>query len=159
MIPRGLYPLALAALALVSTGLPAAEAQPLAEDPVLEERLNRLAAELRCLVCQNESIAGSRADLAQDLRREVRELMKAGRSDAEVTAFLTDRYGDFILYRPPVRPGTWLLWFGPALILAGAVAGAVFAARRRSGRREGGPGPEARSRAARLLELDEESST
>jgi cytochrome c-type biogenesis protein CcmH len=151
--------LALGALALVSTELPAGEARPLAEDPALEERLNRLAAELRCLVCQNESIAGSRADLAQDLRQEVRELMKAGRSDAEVTAFLTERYGDFILYRPPVRPGTWLLWFGPALILAGAVAGMVFAARRRPGRHEGGPGPEARSRAARLLKLDEESST
>jgi cytochrome c-type biogenesis protein CcmH len=97
------------------------EAVPLAEDPVVEQRLIVIAEELRCLVCQNESLAGSRADLAMDLRREVRTLIKAGKSDAEIKEFLVSRYGDFVLYRPPVKPTTWLLWFGPLLLLIGAV--------------------------------------
>jgi cytochrome c-type biogenesis protein CcmH len=97
------------------------EAVPLAEDPVVEQRLVTIAEELRCLVCQNESLAGSRADLAMDLRREVRTLIKAGKSDAEIKEFLVSRYGDFVLYRPPVKPTTWLLWFGPLLLLMGAI--------------------------------------
>jgi len=97
------------------------EAAPLAEDPVVEQRLIAIAEELRCLVCQNESLAGSRADLANDLRREVRTLIKANKSDAEIKEFLVSRYGDFVLYRPPVKPVTWLLWFGPLLLLVGAV--------------------------------------
>jgi cytochrome c-type biogenesis protein CcmH len=97
------------------------EAVPLAEDPVVEQRLIVIAEELRCLVCQNESLARSRADLAMDLRREVRTLIKAGKSDAEIKEFLVSRYGDFVLYRPPVKPTTWLLWFGPLLLLIGAV--------------------------------------
>jgi cytochrome c-type biogenesis protein CcmH len=96
------------------------EALPLAEDPIVEQRLVSIAEELRCLVCQNESLAGSRADLAQDLRREVRTLIKSGKSDAEIKEFLVSRYGDFVLYRPPVKPTTWLLWFGPLLLLLGA---------------------------------------
>ncbi|MDO9226410.1 MAG: cytochrome c-type biogenesis protein CcmH [Pseudomonadota bacterium] len=95
----------------------AGEAIPLAEDPVLEKRLLKIAEELRCLVCQNESLAGSHAELAQDLRREVREQMKAGKSDAEVIEYLTTRYGDFVLYRPPFKPVTYLLWLGPLLFL------------------------------------------
>lgn len=91
----------------------AKEAVPLAEDPVVEQRLIAISEELRCLVCQNESLAGSRADLAMDLRREVRDLIKQGKSDAEIKSFLVDRYGDFILYRPPLKPSTWLLWVGP----------------------------------------------
>jgi cytochrome c-type biogenesis protein CcmH len=98
----------------------AGEATPLAEDPIVEQRLVTIAEELRCLVCQNESLAGSRADLAQDLRREVRTLIKSGKSDAEIKEFLVTRYGDFVLYRPPVKPVTWLLWFGPLLLLLGA---------------------------------------
>ncbi len=97
------------------------EAVPLAEDPVVEQRLIAIAEELRCLVCQNESLAGSRADLAQDLRREVRSLIKAGKTDAEIKAFLVNRYGDFVLYNPPVKPITWLLWFGPLILLIGAI--------------------------------------
>lgn len=97
------------------------EAVPLAEDPVVEQRLISIAEELRCLVCQNESLAGSRADLANDLRRELRELIKAGKSDADIKEFLVSRYGDFVLYKPPVKPTTWLLWFGPLLLLLGAV--------------------------------------
>lgn len=97
------------------------EAVPLAEDPVVEQRLIVIAEELRCLVCQNESLAGSRSDLANDLRREVRTLIKAGKTDAEIREFLVSRYGDFVLYRPPVKPTTWLLWFGPLLLLIGAI--------------------------------------
>lgn len=96
----------------------AGEALPNAEDPVIEQRLVKMAEDLRCLVCQNESLAGSHAELAQDLRREIREQMKAGKSDEEVIAYLTERYGDFVLYRPPLKPVTYLLWFGPLLFLA-----------------------------------------
>ena len=95
----------------------ASEALPLADDPVVEQRLNTIAEELRCLVCQNESLAGSRADLALDLRRELRGLIKAGKSDAEIKDFMVSRYGDFVLYRPPVKPQTWLLWFAPLILL------------------------------------------
>ncbi len=97
-------------------------AQPMAEDPVLEARLQNLSKELRCLVCQNETLADSRADLAVDLRREIREQMKAGKSDKEIVAFLTDRYGQFILYRPTVTPVTYLLWFGPFVLLLAGLA-------------------------------------
>ncbi len=99
----------------------AADATPLAEDPVVEQRLILIAEELRCLVCQNESLAGSRSDLANDLRREVRTLIKANKTDAEIREYLVSRYGDFVLYRPPVKPTTWLLWFGPLLLLIGAI--------------------------------------
>lgn len=99
----------------------AIEAQPLAEDPVIEKRLIGISAELRCLVCQNESLAGSRADLALDLRREIRTLIKDGKTDIEITDFMVSRYGDFVLYRPPVNRVTWLLWFGPFVLLVGAV--------------------------------------
>lgn len=98
----------------------AGEAAPLAEDPVVEQRLIGIAEELRCLVCQNESLAGSRADLALDLRREIRTLIKAGKTDAEIMDFMVSRYGDFVRYRPPVNPITWLLWFGPFALLIGA---------------------------------------
>src|SRR5438876_1578960 len=93
------------------------DAEPLAKDPILEDRVMNLARELRCLVCQNETLADSRADLAEDLRRQIREQMKAGKSDQEIIVFLTQRYGDFVLYRPPVRPATYLLWFGPFCFL------------------------------------------
>ena len=76
-----------------------------------------LSRELRCLVCQNETIAESRADLAVDLRNQIREMMRAGKSDQEIVSYLTARYGDFVLYRPPVRPTTFLLWFGPFILL------------------------------------------
>ena len=76
-------------------------------DPALEQRVMTLSQQLRCLVCQNQTIADSQADLATDLRQQIREQMKSGRSDAEITTFLTDRYGDFVLYRPPVKPRTY----------------------------------------------------
>jgi|SRR5437588_8087169 len=94
----------------------AKEAKP-AEDPQIEQRMRALTEQLRCLVCQNETLADSRADLAEDLRKEIREQMKAGKSDREIIAFLTQRYGDFVLYKPPVKSTTYLLWFGPFVLL------------------------------------------
>jgi cytochrome c-type biogenesis protein CcmH len=91
-------------------------------DPAVEQRLAKLSQELRCLVCQNETLADSRADLAEDLRDEIRTQIRAGKSDQEIIAFLTQRYGDFILYRPPVRPKTYLLWFGPFVLLLAGLA-------------------------------------
>lgn len=107
--------------ALAALAVHANEALPLAKDPVVEKRMVAISEELRCLVCQNESLAGSRADLALDLKREIRALIKAGKSDAEIMDFMVSRYGDFVRYRPPVNPVTWLLWFGPFVLLAGAV--------------------------------------
>lgn len=91
-------------------------------DPATELRLHNLSQELRCLVCQNETLADSRADLAIDLRNQIREQMKAGKTDKEIIAYLTQRYGDFVLYRPPVRPTTYLLWYGPFVLLLGGLA-------------------------------------
>jgi cytochrome c-type biogenesis protein CcmH len=121
------------------------------EDPVLEKRVMALAAELRCLVCQNQTLADSHADLALDLRNSIREQMERGASDKEIVGFMTARYGDFILYRPPLKAVTLLLWFGPFLLLAIGAAVLVRRIRRRPG-----PAPELseaeRARAARLLE-------
>ena len=105
--------------------LHAREAAPLAQDEAAEKRLNAISTELRCLVCQNESLAGSNAELAHDLRREIRGMIQAGKSDAEIMDFMVSRYGDFVRYRPPVNPVTWLLWFGPFVLLAGAAYGLV----------------------------------
>ncbi len=118
--------LALGVLARAQAG----EALPLAQDPVIEQRLIGISEEMRCLVCQNESLAGSRADLAEDLRREIRGLIRQGKSDAEIMEFMVSRYGDFVRYRPPVKPLTWLLWFGPFVLLAGAMAILVRRVRR-----------------------------
>jgi len=104
-------------LLFLSFGASSFEAQPMAEDPLVEARLLEIAQELRCLVCQNESLAASRAELAEDLRREVRTLIKKGNTDQEIRDFLVSRYGDYVLYRPQVKPLTWGLWFGPALAL------------------------------------------
>jgi cytochrome c-type biogenesis protein CcmH len=117
---------------LSAVGVLAQEARPVSDDPVLEQRVVALSQELRCLVCQNETLADSRADLANDLRNQIREQMKAGKTDKEIVAFLTDRYGDFILYRPPVRPVTYLLWFGPFILMIG---GLVFLFRHLKARR------------------------
>ena len=95
----------------------AGEAQPLAADPALEARLKSMSQELRCLVCQNSTLADSSAPLAEDLRKEIRAQMRAGKSDKEVIDYLVARYGDFVRYRPPVNNSTALLWFGPFLIL------------------------------------------
>lgn len=112
------------------------EAKPVAADPVLEQRMINLSQNLRCLVCQNESLAGSRADLAKDLRQEIREQMSAGKNDQQVIEYLTQRYGDFVLYKPPMKPVTWLLWFGPFVLLAGSIAGFYLYLKRRARRLE-----------------------
>lgn len=110
---------------------PAKEAVPLAEDPAVEKRLVAISDELRCLVCQNESLSASRADLAVDLRRQIREQIKAGRSDAEIREYMVARYGDFVLYRPPLKSTTALLWFGPFVLLVAGVAALLLYLRRR----------------------------
>ncbi|MFC5743502.1 cytochrome c-type biogenesis protein [Dyella tabacisoli] len=102
-----------------------------------EVRFQHLTRELRCLVCQNENLADSNADLARDLRREVFEQMQAGKNDAQIKQYLVDRYSDFVLYDPPVKPGTWLLWFGPLLILLAGATVVVITVRKRS--RAGAP--------------------
>ena len=109
----------------------AGDARPLAEDPVAEARLKHLAVELRCLVCQNQTLADSNAPLAEDLRREVREMIAKNMSDKEIIDFLVERYGDFVLYRPPWKTTTTLLWVGPFLLLAGGAIALVRALRRR----------------------------
>ncbi len=118
------------AFALMS-GVGAKEAAPEAADPALEARMVRIASELRCLVCQNQTIADSNAALAVDLRREARALLKQGKSDDEVVAYMTARYGDFVLYRPPLKATTMLLWFGPAVMLLGGAAVLIVVLRRR----------------------------
>ncbi|MBU3642224.1 cytochrome c-type biogenesis protein [Polynucleobacter sp. Fuers-14] len=109
----------------------AKDAAPLADDPITEQRLISISEEMRCLVCQNESLAGSRSDLANDLRREIRVLIKEGKSDDQIRSFMVERYGDFVLYRPPVKPVTWLLWIGPFVILGLGIAGLLMYLRRR----------------------------
>lgn len=107
---------------LLSFGLGQASAGTLAEftfdDPAQTEDFRALTSELRCLVCQNESLAGSNADLAQDLRKEIYEMMQAGKTKEEIIEFMVARYGDFVLYSPPLKPSTYPLWFGPLLLLA-----------------------------------------
>ena len=99
----------------------AKEAQP-NEDPKVEQRMKALTEQLRCMVCQNETLDASRADLAENLRKEIREQIQAGKSDQEIIAFLTQRYGDYVLYNPPVKKTTYLLWFGPFVLLIGGTA-------------------------------------
>lgn len=109
-----------AALPNVSVAVVAQRDAPMSV--AVQARWDHIAAELRCLVCQNESLASSNAELAVDLRREVRSLIEQGQSDADIRRFLVSRYGDFVLYKPEVKPVTWLLWFGPFVLLWGALA-------------------------------------
>jgi cytochrome c-type biogenesis protein CcmH len=122
-------------LALIALLMPgpawAGEARPLADDPAVEERLKHLAVELRCLVCQNQTLADSNAPLAEDLRREVREMIVKNMSDQEIIDFLVSRYGDFVLYRPPLKSTTTLLWVGPFVLLVGGGIALVVALKRR----------------------------
>lgn len=142
----------LLALAL-ALPLQAREAAPLVADEATEKRLVTISSELRCLVCQNESLAGSNAELANDLRREIRSMIRAGRSDAEITDFMVSRYGDFVLYRPPLKGSTLLLWFGPLLLLVVALAAMIRYLRRRAATPEASPlTDEQRRQADRLLD-------
>ena len=128
---RRLLPGALLAFALAT---PALAIDPLEfKDRAEETRFQNLARELRCLVCQNQDLADSDALLAKDLRKEIFEMMRAGKSDAEIKAFLTARYGDFVLYRPPVQANPWVLWFGPLVVLLAGAVVVVVVVRRRAG--------------------------
>ena len=121
-------------LALLALAAPALAIDPLEfKDRAEERRFQNLARELRCLVCQNQDLADSDALLAKDLRKEIFDMMRAGKSDAEIKAFLTARYGDFVLYRPPVQANTWVLWFGPLVVLLVGAAVVVVVVRRRAG--------------------------
>lgn len=99
----------------------ASEAQPVAANPALEKHVMAISEELRCLVCQNQTIADSHAELAIDLKNQVREKLEQGMSDKDVIDYMVQRYGDFVLYRPPVKATTWLLWFGPFILLIGGI--------------------------------------
>ncbi len=119
---------------MLAMALPAhgKEAAPASADPTLEAHVMRLSAELRCLVCQNETIAASNADLAVDLRNQVREMLRSGQTDRQVFDYMTARYGDFVLYRPPLKTTTVLLWFGPFVFLASGLLGLWWMLRRRN---------------------------
>jgi cytochrome c-type biogenesis protein CcmH len=120
------------AWALAWGGAFAAEALPASDNPALEARVMKIASELRCLVCQNETIAASHADLAVDLRRQVREMLQNGESEQQVMDYMTARYGDFVLYRPPFKPLTALLWLGPAVMVLVGLGTLFVVLRRRS---------------------------
>ena len=122
---------ALACLAFFANAVQAKEAVPLGDAPWVEARMVHISEELRCLVCQNETLASSRADLAKDLRDEVRDLIRQGKTDPEIKTYLVARYGDFVLYRPEVKPSTWALWWGPAVMLGLGLITALWAVRTR----------------------------
>ena len=119
-------------LALLWIAKVEAAAPPEFSDSASEQRYLELIEEIRCLVCQNQSLADSNAGLAQDLRAEIHRMIEAGQGDEQIIEFLVRRYGDFVLYRPPLKGNTWLLWFGPFLLLAGALAIAVILIRRQA---------------------------
>jgi len=143
-------------LAVAMSCAVAGEAAPLAADPMLEARVMHLSAELRCLVCQNQTIADSHAPLAVDLKNQIREQLGAGRSDAEILQYMVDRYGDFILYRPPLKASTAMLWYGPFALLALGAAATVVVVRRRRPRAAQAFTDAQRQRAAALLAGDTE---
>lgn len=148
-----LHALVLAALLAASGAADAADTPLAFDDPTLQARYEALLEELRCLVCQNQSLADSHADLAQDMRAEVHRLLSEGRSDAEVSGYLVERYGDFVLYRPPVRATTWLLWAGPFVLLV--VAGVVVL--RAGARRAPPPPPLSEAERARVAALERDA--
>jgi cytochrome c-type biogenesis protein CcmH len=154
LIARWACLLSLASLALYAPATDAAEAVPTEQDRATNARAVALSEQLRCLVCQNQTIADSSADLAVDLRRQVREQIAAGRSDREILDYMTERYSDFVLYRPPLKPETLLLWAGPILLLG---VGLFLLARIVRDRRSGDPPAlttEEHARARRLLDGD-----
>ena len=138
---------------MLSLGCPAwaGEAQPAAADPALEARVTAVASELRCLVCQNQTLADSNAPLAVDLREQIREQMQQGASERDIVDYMVARYGDFVRYRPPLKATTVLLWAGPALLMLAGFAALYYRLRRRRGEAQPGLSDEQRSRAQALL--------
>jgi cytochrome c-type biogenesis protein CcmH len=128
----GACTLSVAMLLALPATVRAGEAAPASEDPVLEKRVMDIAAELRCLVCQNQTIADSHADLAVDLRNQVRDMLRKGQTQEQIVGYMTARYGDFVLYRPPLKQSTAMLWFGPVLLLLAGAVGLVVVLRRRA---------------------------
>lgn len=149
----------IALLFVICFAVAAAYAQPVTDEAVVEQRLAKLSQELRCLQCRNQTLADSPAGLAEDLRREIRIQIRAGKSDQEILAFLTQRYGDFILYRPRVTATTYLLWFGPfALMLVGMILLFLYIKRRRDSITERPMTAEDRRRAEELLDSGKETA-
>jgi cytochrome c-type biogenesis protein CcmH len=155
VLKQGLTVLLAACWLAVITPVMAGEAKPMSNDPVLEARVMVIAEELRCLVCQNETIAASHADLAVDLRSQIRIKLSQGQSNQQILDFMVARYGDFVLYRPPLKASTVLLWVGPfaLLLLAGGVL--AFNIRRHRGTANSSSMTEAEQRRAQQL-LDQE---
>lgn len=149
---------ALVVLAGVLGAVPGHAVEPgdMLKDPALEARARAITQNLRCLVCQNQSVDDSNADLARDLRILVRRRLSAGDSDREVVDYVVSRYGDFVLLKPPLNAETLLLWFGPALVLAGAAAGAWFYVRRRRAAAAGSSAPLSEDERRRLTALVED---
>ncbi|MFA9460123.1 cytochrome c-type biogenesis protein [Thiohalorhabdus methylotrophus] len=155
-------PVLLTFLLLLPAGLAGAEPESLREfdSTAQKERYWSLLEDLRCLVCQNESLAGSQADLAQDLRDEVyQKVVEEGKSNEAVIEYLVDRYGEFVLYQPPVQPSTYLLWFGPFTLLAVGAGIWLLVARRRARAGPAELSPEERARAAELLGTDSDKDS
>jgi cytochrome c-type biogenesis protein CcmH len=143
--------IALALALCAPSALRAADAVPTEMDPVKAARAVKLAEKLRCLVCQNQSIADSNAELANDLRGQIREQIAAGKSDDEIVSYMVNRYGDFVLYQPPLKATTLLLWAGPALLLVGGALVLARNLRRRQTAAEVALTDEEKARAASLL--------
>jgi cytochrome c-type biogenesis protein CcmH len=147
--------LAIATIAWQPLAALAADAVPTEKDAVAASRAVKLSEKLRCLVCQNQTIADSNAELAQDLRRQIHEQIAAGKSDDEIVAYMVARYGDFVLYQPPVKSTTVLLWAGPALLVVVGFASLVHLVRARRAEPQASPlTAEERDRAAKLLAGD-----
>ena len=154
MASRIVAALAAGGLACMLATAVAQEARPLAADPALEAKVFEIAHDLRCLVCQNETIAASNADLAVDLRQQVREQLIAGRTPDEIRAYMVERYGDFVLFKPPLKPTTWLLWGGPFVLLVAMAGWLAHMLRRRRAEVAAAQAPlsdEERRRARELL--------
>ena len=138
-------------LAVLAHAAWSGEAAPAVADPALEARVMAVATELRCLVCQNQTLADSNAPLAVDLRDQIREQMRQGASERDIVDYMVARYGDFVRYRPPFKAATVLLWAGPALLMLAGFAALYYRLRRRRGEAQPGLSDEQRSRAQALL--------
>jgi cytochrome c-type biogenesis protein CcmH len=143
--------IALACALALACGARANEAAPLAQDEAVEQRMISITQDLRCLVCQNESLAGSHAELAEDLRREVREQVRQGRTDQQVVDYLVARYGNFVRYQPPLQASTVLLWFGPFALLVASLFALMRHLRGRVAERDEPLALADRERASRIL--------
>ena len=154
MFKKTLAGILLGWLCVVGLSVQASDAPSVSADPVLEKKVMAISEELRCLVCQNQTIADSHAELAVDLKNQVREMLQKGKSEQEIKRYMVERYGDFVLYRPAVQTNTWLLWLGPFVLLVGGLAFLLLKLRQRSRKVAAagdGMSAEAQLRAERML--------